>query len=76
MARKKAKKTKRTPFSKYFIVWILMFSFLTIAYAGHTSTLRVESLASIQKHIYDYVYISHVNISDSSSASNIQYSFI
>ncbi len=76
MARKKAKKTKRTPFSKYFVVWILMFSFLTIAYAGHTSTLRVESLASIQKHIYDYVYISHVSISDSSSASNIQYSFL
>ena len=76
MNKRKIGKTKKTPIKTLIIIWLVMFSFLSIAFAGYTSTLGVESKASIQQHIYDYVYISHVSISDSSNASNIQYSFL
>ena len=59
-----------------FVSWLFAFLFLTVAFAGYTKTLNVESKATMQTHIYDYVYISHVSVSDSSNATNNQYSFL
>ena len=78
---KNVPKNKEPMFNKKYykiftFAYIAMFMFLGIAFAGHTSLLSVDSMATFQAHIFDYVYITHVSISDSSSASSIQYSFL
>ena len=57
------------------IIWILIFIVSATAFAGFTTKLTSEAEATIQKHIYDYVYIEHVSISGSSNGSNMYYSF-
>lgn len=75
-------KTKKKNFLNYTFlkrfmqILVFSFMFLGIAFAGHTSLLSVNSMATFQAHIFDYVYITHVSISDSSNASSIQYSFL
>ena len=59
-----------------FGVWILAFILLNFAFAGHTDTLAAEGMATIQKHIYDYVYITHVEVNGSSGGSSNNFSFL
>ena len=59
-----------------FGVWIIAFLLLNYAFAGHTSTLAVEGAATIQKHIYDYVYITHVEVNGSSGGSSNNFAFL
>ena len=78
---KNTPKNKISKFNKKYykiftIAYLTMFMFLGVAFAGHTSLLRVESMATFQAHIFDYVYITHVGISDSSNAASVQYSFL
>ena len=58
------------------IIWFFIFLFLGMAFAGFTTSLASEGMATFQAHIFDYVYISSIRISDSSNASNLQYSFL
>ena len=57
-------------------IWLLLFIFIGIAFAGHTSALGMDGTVKYQAHIYDYVYITRARISDSSNASSINYSFL
>ena len=58
-----------------FTIWIFVFTMAAMAFAGFTTHLDAEGSATIQKHIYDYVYLSHVEVSDSSGGSSLYYSF-
>ena len=53
-----------------------MFIFIGVAFAGFSRTLSVGSVAKMQSHIFDYVYITHASISESSGATNMYYSFL
>lgn len=57
-------------------IWLALFLFVGIAFAGAATSLAAEGLATFQSHIYDYVYITKVRISDSSNASSVNYSFL
>ena len=63
-------------FRYIFGVWVIAFLLVGYAFAGHTDTLAMEGMATIQKHIYDYVYITHVEVNGSSGGSSNNFSFL
>ena len=73
-------KTNETSYKKIIkyigFIWLFCFIFVGIAFAGFTESLALEGNATFQSHIYDYVYITSVRISDSSSASSVNYAFL
>ena len=73
--RKKSKMPKKF-FKQFIMVWLFIFLFLGVAFSSYTGTLAAEGTAVFQAHLFDYVYITHVSISDSSGAASIQYSFL
>ena len=74
------KKTKKNNGSKnykaLFFIWLFTFIFMSIGFSGHTSTLAFEGMATIQKHIYDYVYVTHAEVSDYSGGVSNNFSFL
>ena len=75
--RTKSKSVFNYKYLKRFVqIWAFLFVFLGVAFAGYTSTISAEGTAVFQAHLFDYVYITHVGISDSSNAASIQYSFL
>ena len=71
----KSKAEKRLP-KLVVAFWLLLFIFTGLAFSTPTSSLRAEGIATYQSHIFDYVYITNARISDSSSASNVNYAFL
>ena len=63
-------------FRYIFGVWVIAFLLVGYAFAGHTDTLAMEGMATIQKHIYDYVYITHVEVNGSSGGSSNNFAFL
>ena len=57
-------------------VYVICFFLIGIGFSGHTSTLTVEGMAKIQSHIYDYVYITHAEVSDFNGGSSNNFSFL
>ena len=63
-------------FRYIFGAWVIAFLLVGYAFAGHTDTLAAEGMATIQKHIYDYVYITHVEVNGSSGGSSNNFAFL
>ena len=64
-------------FLKFFLrAWLVLFLFLGMAFAGFTTSLAAEGMATFQAHIYDYVYITGIRISGNNNASSVNYSFL
>ena len=71
------KKANDFNFFKFFVVsWFFLFLFLGMAFAGFTTSLETEGMATFQAHIYDYVYITGIRISGNNNASSVNYSFL
>ena len=76
MKKRHAKNLKNNGLIKLCVTaWFIFFVFVTIGYSRFTSALGASGLATIERHIYDYVYISRSSIYGSSGASSINYSF-
>lgn len=76
MKKRHAKNLKNNGLIKLCVTaWFIFFVFVTIGYSRFTSALGATGIATIERHIYDYVYISRSSIHDSSNASSINYSF-
>ena len=77
LKKKKVNKQENVKATNLLIgLWVTLFLFVTIAFCGYTNTLDIESQATMQSHIYDYVYITNMSIKDSSNASSINYSYM
>ena len=76
MFRAKVRKSEHLSFRTLIFIWLIGFLFIGIAFSGHTSTLAFEGMATIQKHIYDYVYITHTEVSDYSGGVSNNFSFL
>ena len=76
MAKDKKGKKKDKLLSLLRHTWILLFLVLTMAFSGYTDNLAIESQSLMQSHIYDYVYITHAEVSDFNGGSSNNFSFL
>mgnify|MGYP004629025129 FL=1 len=68
----KGKKINKSIIRKIVLVWFFLFCVLGVAFSAYTTSLSIESMATIEGRIYDYVRIYKVSVSDvSGGAVNI-----
>lgn len=70
--KSKGKQINKSIIRKIVLVWFFLFCVLGVAFSAYTTNLSVESMATIEGRIYDYVRIYKVSVADvSGGAVNI-----